>query len=81
MDEFCGDIAINHLLRWLDRYPCIIEIKGSSVVLQAKKIWITSNVDPRNWYLGEKKVNSDQIDALMRRMKIVHFDVMRQFDE
>lgn len=27
LDEFRGGIDISHLLRWLDRYPCIVEVK------------------------------------------------------
>ena len=50
MDEFRGGIDIAYLLIWLDRYPCIVEVKGSSVVLSARTIWITSNLDPRLWY-------------------------------
>ena len=41
IDEFRGAISISHMLRWLDRYPTIVEIKGSSCVLNAKRIWIT----------------------------------------
>lgn len=70
IDEFRGTIEISHLLRWLDRYPCIIEVKGSSLVLRATRIWITSNLDPRQWY---PLVDSDTVDALMRRLDITHF--------
>lgn len=70
IDEFRGGIDISHMLRWLDRYPVIVEIKGSSVVLRAKTIYITSNVDPRHWYpdLDEKTKS-----ALLRRLQITHF--------
>ena len=37
IDEFRGAIDIAHILRWFDRYPVIVEVKGSSVVLSAKK--------------------------------------------
>lgn len=69
IDEFRGAIAISHLLRWLDRYPVIVEIKGSATVLKASHIYITSNLDPRNWYpdLDELTVN-----ALLRRLNIIY---------
>ncbi|UYD39085.1 MAG: replication associated protein [Wigfec virus K19_432] len=70
IDEFTGTIAINHILRWLDRYPCFAETKGLSTPLLAKNFWITSNVDPREWY---KEANSDQVKALIRRCDITHF--------
>lgn len=73
IDEFRGGIGIEHLLRWLDRYPVLVEVKGSAVVLKATKIWITSNLHPKDWYptLDELTLN-----ALLRRIKITHFDML-----
>jgi len=48
IDEFRGGIDISHMLRWLDRYPVLVEVKGSSVCLKAGVIWITSNLHPRD---------------------------------
>jgi len=70
VDEFRGGIAINHLLRWLDRYPCLVEVKGSSVALRAKQLWFTSNLDPRNWY---PDLDEDTRSALMRRLTVTHY--------
>lgn len=70
MDEFRGDIDVAHLLRWFDRYPVIVEIKGSSVVLSAKKIWITSNLSPRDWFPNLDEATKE---ALLRRLTITHF--------
>lgn len=70
IDEFRGVIDVAHLLRWLDRYPVLVEIKGSSVVLKAKTIWITSNLDPRLWY---PDIDQETLDALLRRLNITHF--------
>lgn len=70
IDEFRGRIDISHMLRWLDRYPVTVEIKGSATVLKASKIWITSNLNPRDWY---KDLDSKTVEALLRRLKIVHF--------
>lgn len=69
IDEFRGDISISNLLRWFDRYPVLVEIKGSSTVLMAETIYVTSNLDPREWY---RDVDSMTVDALMRRLNIVH---------
>jgi len=71
IDEFRGAIDISHMLRWLDRYPVIVEVKGSSVVLKAKKIWITSNIDPRDWY---PLLDNETKSALLRRLHITHFN-------
>lgn len=73
IDEFRGTVSISHLLRWFDRYPVIVEIKGSSVPLVAKSIWITSNLHPRDWY---PDLDSPTLDALLRRLNITHFDCL-----
>lgn len=70
IDEFRGKIDISHLLRWLDRYPVNVEIKGSSVPLMAKTIWITSNVSVDFWY---PELDVETVLALKRRLNIVHF--------
>jgi len=67
MDEFRGAIDISHMLRWLDKYPVIIEVKGSSTVLKAKKIWITSNIDPTLWY---PDIDQQTLQALLRRLVV-----------
>lgn len=70
IDEFTGLVAINHILRWIDRYPCFAEVKGYSTPLRATTFWITSNIDPRQWY---PDANEDQKKALLRRLNITHF--------
>jgi len=70
MDEFRGAIDISHLLRWFDRYPVIVEQKCTATTLQAKSIWITSNLDPRQWY---NDIDQATLDALLRRLTITHF--------
>lgn len=70
MDEFRGAIDIGHILRWFDRYPVLVEVKGSAAVLVAEQIWITSNLDPRLWY---PDTDEETKAALMRRLSIVHF--------
>jgi len=71
IDEFRGVIDISHLLRWLDRYPVLVEVKGGSRPLCARKFWITSNLDPREWYPG---LDADTLAALLRRLNITHFN-------
>lgn len=71
IDEFTGQVSIEHLLRWFDRYPVNVETKGSATVLRASRIWLTSNIDPREWY---PMAPDEQRRALMRRMDITHFN-------
>lgn len=72
IDEFTGRIDLSYLLLWLDRYPCCVEVKGSQRPLCATTFWITSNINPRDWYLD---INEAQRNGLMRRLtNIVHFN-------
>lgn len=71
IDEFRGGIDIAHLLRWLDRYPVRVEIKGASKPLMAKKIWITSNVPPEMWY---PMLDEETMAALNRRLQVTEFN-------
>lgn len=70
IDEFRGAISISHLLRWCDRYPVIIENKGGATTLQAKKIWITSNLSPDQWY---PDIDEETRRALRRRLSVTYF--------
>lgn len=70
IDEFRGTIDIAHMLRWLDKFPVCVEIKGASVPLCATKIWITSNLSPDQWY---PDLDSETKQALRRRLQVTHF--------
>jgi len=70
IDEFRGTINISNMLRWLDRYPVRVEVKGSSRPLKAVKFWITSNVNPLYWY---PELDEDTRDAFMERLNITEF--------
>jgi len=77
IDEFRGSIAISHLLRWLDRYPVLVEVKGSSQVFKAEKVWITSNLHPSLWYPG---LDISTVDALLRRLTLKECNTPIQFE-
>ena len=70
IDEFRGVIDIANLLRWFDKYPVRVEVKGSSTVYRARCVWVTSNLDPRKWY---PDVDEETLRALLRRMDITEF--------
>jgi hypothetical protein len=70
IDEFRGQIAIEHLLKWCDKYPCFVEEKGGQIALRAIEIWICSNVAPILWYPG---IDESTRDALLRRLRVTHF--------
>lgn len=68
IDEFRGGIDISHILRWLDKYPVTVEVKGASTPLYATKFYVTSNIGPERWY---PDLDSATLDALLRRITIV----------
>lgn len=70
LDEFRGGIDIGHILRWLDRYPVIVEVKGGAVCLVATTIWITSNIHPRLWY---PDLDLETTAALLRRLNVTEY--------
>lgn len=72
IDEFRGQIAIEHLLKWLDRYPCTVEEKGGQIALSATKFWICSNLPVDQWYPG---LDRETLEALRRRVQITHFNL------
>lgn len=65
-DDFRGSwFCYSTLLNLLDRYPCMVEVKGGMLNFAPKKIIITSNVIPEKWYEPSKQIN---IQALLRRI-------------
>lgn len=62
------------LLRWLDRYPVQVEVKGGNVWAQWDKVIITSNKHPRDWYDGQPWCmdgHAGQPGPLARRIRLV----------
>lgn len=70
IDDFGpGGIDINHLLRWFDRYKCIVETKGGMVALLATTFIVTSNFHPKDIFKFGDDINP-QLPALERRIVI-----------
>ena len=49
-DEFKGQVPYTLMLALLDKYPCHVESKGSSIAWRPKYLFITSNFAPNEWY-------------------------------
>ena len=70
IDDFGpGGIDINHLLRWFDRYKCLVETKGGMMALHASSFVVTSNFHPKDIFKWGDEVNP-QLPALLRRVSI-----------
>lgn len=78
INEFRGEIGIAHLLRWTDRYALRLEQKHGGCVAKFRKLWITSNLHPRDWY---PQLDTATVDALLRRLTIREFTERYEFPE
>jgi len=50
IDDFEGGIDYRDILTWCDKYPVQVEAKGTMKPLNARMIYITSNVFYENWW-------------------------------
>jgi len=75
IDDFGPNgIDINHLLRWFDRYKCMVETKGGMIPLVADKFVVTSNFSPEECFQDKEGIPHPQTSALLRRIVIVHME-------
>lgn len=83
-DEFCGQISAMNMLRYLDKYPRALPIKGSFRPLTQRVIVILSNTVPQLWYrskeapsnplaLPESTIPEERRRALYRRISYGDF--------
>lgn len=66
IDDFSGKISLDSLLRLLHNWPAQVEIKGGHTWWNPKKVFITTNVDWREWYNYDSR--KDSKEALRRRV-------------
>jgi len=71
IDDFTGDMPLSLFLKVLDRYPMSVEVKGGSTSFLAKRVYVTSNLSPEEWY---PTASAQQHAAIRRRFKsITHY--------
>ena len=72
IDEFEGKVSIDHILRWVNWLPCLVETKGGTIPLNAVRFWITSNLKPTLWW---PDCPDAQYRAFLRRVSLeVYFN-------
>lgn len=70
IDDFGPNgIDLNHLLRWFDRYKCLVENKGGMIPLVSETFVVTSNFHPSEIFKFGDEVNP-QLPALLRRITL-----------
>lgn len=67
-DEFKSNIPLGTLKRLADRYPVTVDRKGlTPVEFTSRCLIITTNIDPTDWYAGDRVTDTER-DALRRRI-------------
>lgn len=71
-DDFSGScFPISYFLKILDRYPMTVPVKGGFVNWKPRRIYVTSNLNPTEWYSG---AHIEHQRALRRRFThVIHF--------
>lgn len=73
LDDFYGWIPLSLLLKMADRYAMKVPIKGGMVNFRPKKLYITSNSHPNEWYKWNE-MNANLRAAFDRRIdEIIEF--------
>jgi len=70
IDDYTGSIQLDVFLKLLDRYPMQVPIKGGYVNWVPRRIFITSNLQPTDWY---PKATGQQHAAIQRRLDTMEF--------
>jgi hypothetical protein len=68
LDDFRGEYKLQMLLKLLDRYPLQVPIKGGFTEWKPRKVYITSNIHPNDWYPLADRYS---LSAMFRRFSLV----------
>jgi len=68
IDEFYGWLRYGFVLRLCDRYPMLLDVKGTYTPMVARRVIFTSNKPVEDWW-----PNVADISAFLRRVKVVVF--------
>lgn len=70
LDEFRGGITLGGLLNMMDKFPSQVQVKGGMVNFAPRRMTITSNLHPDEWYKQET-LETHSRAALWRRFNVV----------
>lgn len=75
MDDFNGNCKFTDLVKILDVYPHMVQVKGGHASFNnVQTVIITSNVHPFRWYTEHFVKVPEHVEALQRRMtRVLHF--------
>lgn len=69
IDDFNGGIPFRQFLELTGGYPVMVERKGGFEYPTIRKIYITSNTPPDNWYLSAQQIKGLDVSPLERRLE------------
>lgn len=67
IDEFYGQMPLERMLTLLDGYQCKLDVKCGMTYAKWTTVYISSNVDPEEWY-PRQVYEPEKVDALFRRI-------------
>jgi len=67
-DDFYGSIDIDTMKRLIDEYPVKVNMKNGHGEFLARRVYITSNIGWRNWWASDLLSNSNNENAIVRRI-------------
>lgn len=73
-DEFYGWIKYDTLLRLIDSSPLTVEVKGGVVQFVAKRLFITSNREWRDWYSDITVPDKSALERRIREFGVIITD-------
>ncbi len=76
MDEFRHQIKMDVMLKMLDRYSWYLERKNGNMHFVSKRIVITTNIDPKDWYPNLTRETKDPL-----RRRIADFCTIYDFSD
>lgn len=68
IDDYRGEYPLQLLLKLLDRYQMSVPVKGGFTEWLPKKVYITSNIHPNEWYPNADRFS---IAAMFRRLHLI----------
>lgn len=67
-DDFYGWVMFSTMLRLMDKFPCTVETKGGTVNFAPKRIYFTTNDEPRDFW-REEVVTPAKWESFARRVE------------
>lgn len=68
-EEFRGQIDISSMLKYLDRYPCILPARYFNKTACYSRVYINSNIPIEKQYINEQRTEPETFKAFKRRIQ------------